>query len=141
MKPDILDDSLVFEKEDEHRSDFLSWSAIILLWLGIIYSWYVGYLFLPSCLSALCFLIFATILTYFKFEEGIVLSFFVIIAGFLNLITFFPIRYLITIGSSSIRFDLILFLIGVLHFYANKSILKFFFKRLLGLELPTERKS
>ena len=105
-------------------SDFLPWTAPLLLWTGILLCLLQGYHQDPRILTALALLTAATVITYFRAEAGVLLTLPVIISGILGLAVFFPQQFPagFEMGLFNISFDLLLILIAIVHFATNRAI-------------------
>ncbi len=105
-----------------HPSDFLPWTAPLLLWIGIFLCLLESGPYDQRILTALALLTVATVITFFRSEAGALLTLPVIIAGILGLATFFPVQFTagFEVGLFNLSFDLLLIAIGIIHFLTNK---------------------
>ncbi|MEM9544829.1 MAG: hypothetical protein AAGA77_02595 [Bacteroidota bacterium] len=126
MDHDILDIDLVEEHEHEFQPSIWNWIAVILLWLGLILCIVFGL----HSLDVYAAMISLSIISYVfwkNYQIGVKWIFAIIIAGIIGLLTFFPIFYSIGFeyNNSEISFDILLILIGGLHYFTNREMLSY----------------
>lgn len=114
----------------------MNWSTILFLWAGMIacianngpLDWKV--------IVGVVLLFLTTTISYANFQRGVRTTLVLILLGLLGWITFFPVQYTISLGS--LRFDLMLIVVGFMHYYVNKPQLSAFFKGTFQQELPEQ---
>lgn len=121
MENQFLDEDLLPNKNNNIQSKILSWTSIVILWLGVGFSLSFGYL-TNHDLAAIILLAIVSLICKVNFEIGVKVTFGLILAGVFNLVDFLPIKYEMGFGTSAfaIRIDLILFLVLVIHYLTNK---------------------
>jgi hypothetical protein len=122
MEKDILDNDLTFKGENEFQPKLINWTSIIILWIGIAYSIFNGLISDTQDIAAIILLAIATIISYLNFNIGVRITLGIILAGVVNLVNFFPHRYELyfAINGFEIGFELILFMIGLIHCLTNR---------------------
>ena len=117
MENQILDDG--FENRyDGNQIQFVHWISLIILWIGIAYTGFIGLIGDIKVIAAIVLLVISTATTYFNYELGAKITFGIILIGIINLVNFFPIKYLISFGA--LGFELILLAIGIIHYFTNR---------------------
>lgn len=114
----------------------ISWSSIIILWIGIFYCGINQLLDETKEFAALFFLIISTAITYLNFKQGVRLTLLMTLLGAFNLLVFFPFQILLSFGFGElgIGFELVLFLIVIIHLFTNRNE----FSRILNSEISND---
>ena len=136
---ELLDDS--FRTVEERKQvNFINWISIIILWLGIGLCAINGILGDVKVIVAIVFLIAATALSFYDYVLGVKVTLGITLIGTLNLISFFPIKQLISFGINNIAigFEFILFGIGLIHYFTNREELREFLKDVFNSEKTEE---
>ena len=139
MNNEIFDDGFEI-REERNEAQIVNWISIIVLWIGIGCCGMMGLLSDLKVISAIVFLILSTGITYFNYELGVKITLGVILIGIINLVDFFPIKQFISFGFNSVEigFELILFAIGIIHYFANRKVLSKSLKELFNREVTKE---
>lgn len=114
----------------------MNWSTLLFLWAGLIaciadngpLDWKV--------IVGVIFLFLTTTMSYTNFQRGVRTTMGLILLGLFGWITFFPVQYTISFGA--IRFDLMLLVVGLMHYYVNKPQLSAFFKGTFNQGMPEQ---
>ncbi len=124
MDRELLDIDLVEGQEKDPQPSMLNWIAVIVLWAGLVLCIVFGFYDL-KIFAAVVSLAIVSIISKRNFKLGVKLVFVVVLAGIFDLVTFFPVYYSISIffGENEISFNVLLILIGLLHFYMNRAFL------------------
>lgn len=136
MANEILDSDLSIG-ERKRKFNPSNWFAIGILWIGIIVCLQSGLIKDIQVIIAILLLIVSTVMIYRNPRLGIRITLGVILLGVLSIVRFFPTQYFIGfgIGALKIGFEFIMFSIGLIHYYANRSELSTFLKDLFNREV------
>ena len=139
MNSEILDDEFITKGEKE-QSKIVKWLSIMILWAGIGFCGSNGLLGELKVIVAIVLLTLSTVVTYFNYELGVKITFWVILIGMINLIDFFPVKYLISFGLNTIEigFEFLLFGIGIIHYSTHKREISKFLRKLVAREISEE---
>ncbi len=138
MEAELLDDDFILKDNKEPEPSIYNWLAIIILWIGMGLNLKNGLITDVQVIIAGALLIAASILTFKNFKLGVKLTFFIILIGIFSFVDFFPNKYELIIGI--IKFELILLLIGIIHYFSNKKLLKPYLKNLIYSPATEEEK-
>ena len=140
MEKGILDENLTFKDGNKIQPKLLNWVSIIILWGGIGYCYVNGIITEIQVIAGIFLLIISTIVTFFKYEVGVKITLGIIALGVLSLVKYFPISYSIGfgIGNFGLAFEMLIFLIGIIHYFTNKEILSKFLNGLINREVSEE---
>lgn len=130
MKDQILDDDFTPIK-NPGRYKIIKWTSLILLWVGILLFGIEGRITSENyILFGAIFLSIASILAFTNLKLGVRFTFIIIFLGIFNLIAFFPFTYEVGLRffEFSFRIDLILVVIGIIHYFTNRKEIKLFVK-------------
>jgi len=138
MSTQILDEELIQKEVIPVGKNWKNYLALSILWIGNLT--YICLFLLAESISDIrvlftsLFLVGATIVTYKKFDAGVKFTFCLILLGVFHILLFFPIYYTFSfrVGSAMIVIDLILTLIGLVHYFTNKEILSPYFERIMN---------
>ena len=110
------------------------------MWAGIGYCGVSGLLSELKVIFAIILLAVSTGVTYLNFRLGVKITLGIILIGTLNLIDFFPTKYFISFGINVIEigFEVILFGIGIIHYFTNRDELSKFLRHLFNKEITKE---
>lgn len=140
MNSEVLDDGLANEEIKEIQ--IANWISIVILWGGIVFCGINGLLSEPKVTAAIILLILSTGIMYFNYELGVKITLGTILIGIINLVDFFPIKYIVSFGINAIEigFEFLLFGIGIIHYFTNREKLSKFLKDLINREVSEEEK-
>lgn len=140
MEKEILDDDLAFKEKITTTTKLVNWISIIIFWIGIGYCFVSGIIRDPEVIAGIILLIVATITTYLKYELGVKITLGVIVVGVLSLVKYFPISYSISFGFGDfgLVFEMLVFLIGIIHYLTNKEITSSFLSGIINREISEE---
>ncbi len=122
MEFETLDDDFGLEGINENKAGLLNWVSIIFLWIGIGSFFNVGSRFEEIFYGPFILVLIATILSYFKFNVGLVITSIILLLGIFSQVFLFPFQYVLSFGIGNFGFDIetITLLVGVIHFITNK---------------------
>lgn len=134
MTDEILDNDVISKKKNPAQLTFKNWISLLILWFGIFNCAFYHLIMDLQVLIAAILLLIATIISYLNFKLGVKLSMGLILIGALSLVQFFPHQFQIGfyILGIPIQFELLLFIIGIVHYRTNRPVLSEFLKSLFG---------
>ena len=140
MEKDILDNELIFKDKNEAKPKLINWTSIIILWGGIGYCFVNGIKTEIQIIAGILLLIISTIVTFFKYDVGVKITLGIIALGVLSLVKYFPVSYSIElgIGNFGLAFEILILLIGIVHYHTNKEILSELISGLINREVSEE---
>lgn len=136
MKDQILDDHFVKNQPGRPRSTLMNWSSTLFLWAGILACIAKGLYLDWQVLLAGALLGITTVISYLNFSRGVRMTFLLIGIGLFGGLTFFPIEY--TMGIGFLQVNIMLLVVGLVHFYTNKDQLSTFLKGILKPDIPED---
>ncbi len=132
MTNQILDEDFTQKEKNPKGKSWKNWLIIGIFWVGIaVYFVSDGFVDIRLLLSTIA-LISITFLTYKDFENGVKLTMGIIILASFRLLIFVPYEssFSFSIGPLSIVFDILIILLGVVHYSLNESILSPLLKKI-----------
>lgn len=140
MEKDLIDDESTFKGKNKVKPKLVHWISIIILWGGIGYCFVNGIITEIQVIAGIILLTISTIITYFKYEIGVKITLGIIALGVLSLVKYFPISYSIGfgIGDFGLAFEMLIFLIGIIHYIINKEVLSNFLSGLMNKDVSEE---
>ncbi|MEL6823026.1 MAG: hypothetical protein AAFP70_14790 [Calditrichota bacterium] len=104
--------------------------ALYLLWIGLFISWNIGYNQNLKVILAALVLLAATLVSFKDYQKGTKFLFWVIIAGMLYFLKFFPIEFFIglPIGPFGIGAEVVMGMVAFIHYTANQELLEPYLK-------------
>ena len=117
MDRDILDNDLIAEHENNFRPAIWNWVAVILLWLGLLSCILFG-LHTLRVFAAIILLSALSIFFWKNYHSGVKWIFAVIVAGVIDILTFFPVEYSIgfQFNNFGITYTSFFYLLGLFIF-------------------------
>lgn len=126
--------------------------ALYLLWAGLLISWFTGHGINIKVIFATAMLGIATIIIYNNFEKGVKFLHWVIVAGALYLLKFFPIEFFVGMpnyrvfigeyfGEFGVGIELAMAMISYIHYDANRNLLGPYLQRGQKAQLTEEEKA
>lgn len=132
-------DELAISKNKSQPTS-LNWTSIIILWIGIVLCFFSGIISDIQVILGIILLSLSTLITYYKYELGTKITFGIIVLGVLSIVKFFPSSYSIGfgIGDYGVSFEILIILIGIIHFITNRTILSKFLKETFNRDASEE---
>ena len=136
----MLGNNLSFKAENIIQPKLMNWLSLIILWGGIGYCSIRGIITDVQVALGVILLIISTVATYFKYEAGVKITLGIIALGVLGLVKYFPISYSIGfgIGDFGLDFEMVTFLIGIIHCFTNREVLSDFLSEMMNREVSKE---
>lgn len=136
----VLDDELSVEGQSKEKSKLINWTSIIILWGGLSYCFVDGSITETKVIIGVLLLLVSTATTFFKYEVGTKITLGAIVIGVFSLAKYFPISYSIGfgVGGFSLTFEVLILLIGIVHYLTNKEILSKFVSGLMNRKVSKE---
>lgn len=118
------------------RPRLMNWSTLLFLWAGVIavlanngpMDW--------KFITGVLFLFLTTTISYKNFRRGVRATLVLIFFGLIGWMDFFPVQYDVQLGD--MRFDLLFFVTGLVHYYSNRPQLSAFFSGVVQAEMPEQ---
>ncbi|KAA3620873.1 MAG: hypothetical protein DWQ02_28675 [Bacteroidetes bacterium] len=120
MEQEILDVELT-EKNKNPKVSINKWFVLAILWIGIAFCFTRGLFYDIQVLFSISLLILATIANFRNHKFELVITLAIIVLGMFNLAHFFPFE--VTFSIFFLKFNPLLFLLALVHFFLNKNSL------------------
>ncbi len=136
MERKILDDHLFLEEDKTVQPKLVNWTAILILWFGIVYSIANGLFFNSQLIVAIVVLGIATTTSFVHFKWGVKITLGIIVLGIFNVVHFFPVQLNFAVNDLWFGLDFVMIAMTILHYFTNKKQFSKSIKNFLNVDLP-----